>query len=347
MAYSQELQRLLEASDYAYKAMQPDMSRANITRLSGKPAKRGRLLHAMNHLNGLTLRGAGTLGLSDAVRYAGEPAVCMSVPAQVTVVPGSLAQSKIYGDTHVLCNFPSEDWREYNRLTLWIYPDLPTYDNVYFLLTMVNDRPEDLARSGLLSDTLILQLKHGEWNRVVWEIPNTHRDRITGLQLRSTIDGRQTGSDLWKRFYFGPIHLEEVDADDYEGWALGDRIAFCHTGYAPGAPKWAYAQHTDATSFDVVDDATGACVLSGPVQIADYPLGRFAAMDFTALDTPGTYHLRIGDRETGTFTIGADAYASPAWKALNFFYQERCGCALPARIGYAIWTPSANTRMGG
>lgn len=329
MAYSEELKRLLRQSRNAYKAMQPDMRHANVTHIQAKKPLRSRLLHAMDNLNALSFSGAGTMELSHDVLFEGRPTVRMCPPAQVTVVPGSLTRTKLYGDTHVLVRFPCEDWRAYNRLSLWIYPDLPTYDNVYFLLTMVNDRPEDLTRSGLLSDTLILQLKHGQWNHVVWEIPNTHRDRMIGLQLRSSVDGRQAGSELTKRFYFGPIHLQEVEADAYEGWTLEQRIAFCHTGYQPGADKLAYTQTADADSFELLDAKTHEAVYRADVKTIPFPLGDFAVMDFSAFNAPGRYALRIGSRETGAFSIGEDAYASAAWKAVNFFYQERCGCALP------------------
>lgn len=329
MAYSEALKQLLRESDYAYKAMQPNMADAHITRIEAKPAKKSRLLHAMDNLDNLEFSGAGSLELSDHILFEGRKTVLMTPPSQVTVAPGSLAKTKLYGDTHVLCKFPCEDWRDYNRLTLWIYPDLPTYDNVYFLLTMVNDRKEDLERSGLLSDTLILQLKHGEWNRIVWEIPNTHRDRIIGLQLRSSVDGRQAGSDLLKHFYFGPIHLEEVDADFYEGWELDDRIAFCHTGYQLGAPKFAYTQEAGNGTFELLKADSEEVVYTAAVKPLSTHLGEYVALDFTSFNTPGQYCLSIDGRKTGMFTIDEDPYASAAWKALNFFFQERCGCPLP------------------
>lgn len=329
MAYTEALRRLLEESDDAHRAMKPDMTQAHITHVEAKPAKKSRLLYAMDSLDGLELSGVGTMEMSDRVLFEGKSTVCMCAPAQVHVAHGSLGASKIYGDTYVECTFPCEDWTEYNRLTLWIYPDLPTYDNVYFLLNMINDRPEDRQRSELLADTRILQLRHGEWNRVVWEIPNTHRDRMVGLRLRCTVDGRQTGSDLWKHFYFGPIHLEEAETDYYEGWSLGERIAFCHTGYQPEAVKCAYTQQAQAKTFDILDAQTGKTVFSSAVQPVNAPLGEFFAMDFSPLSVPGQYRLRVDERETGVFTIGEEAYASPVWKAMNFFYQERCGCALP------------------
>lgn len=326
MAYSKKLDKLLKDSNFAYRAMQPDLEDAHATRIHTKPAKESRLLHAMDNLDNLELSGVGTLELSNEVLFEGRPTVLMCPPAEITVPRLAVSDSKIYGDTHTLCKFDREDWRDYNRLTFQIYPDLPTYDNVYFLITLVNDRKEDMERSGLLADTLILQLKHGEWNRVVWEIPSAHRDRIIGIQLRCTVDGRQSGSDLWKKFYFGPIHLEKVDEDYYEGWELQERIAFCHVGYQPGSPKLAYTQKVSSDTFELIDAESNKCVYSASVKKLSTDLGEYFALNFSEFDLPGSYFLRIGDRQTKPFLIDKQAYASPIWKAINFFYQERCGC---------------------
>lgn len=326
MAYTKELKDLLAQSQNAYRAMKPDLSKAHATRIYSKPAKESRLLHAMDSLDNLRLSGIGTLEMSSDVLYDGKPTVLMCPPAQFTIERLAMSRMKVYGDTHTLVQFPCEDWREYNRLTFEIYPDLPTYDNVYFLITLVNDREEDLHRSGLLADTLILQLNSGEWNHIVWEIPNTHRDRIIGIQLRCTVDGRQQGSDLWKKFHFGPIHLEKVDEDFYEGWELNDRIAFCHVGYEPGMPKFAYTQDTTADTFELLDAKTGEVEYTAPVTKMETNFGTYVAMDFTGFDKVGEYVLKLGEQKTGKFQIDNEAYASPIWKAMNFFYQERCGC---------------------
>lgn len=326
MAYTKELTNLLKQSQNAYRAMKPDLSKAHATRIYAKPAKESRLLHAMDSLENLELSGVGTLEMSDKVLYDGKPTVLMCPPAQFTIERLAMSRMKVYGDTHTLVKFPCEDWRDYNRLTFEIFPDLPNYDNVYFLITLVNDRKEDYERSGLLADTLILQLNSGEWNRVVWEIPNTHRDRIVGIQLRCTVDGRQQGSDLWKRFYFGPIHLEKVDEDFYEGWELNDRIAFCHVGYEPGMPKLAYTQDTTADAFALLCAESGEVVYTAPVKKLTTGFGDYVAMDFSEFNESGEYVLKVGEQKTGKFQIDNEAYASPIWKALNFFYQERCGC---------------------
>jgi hypothetical protein len=52
-------------------------------------------------------------------------------------------------------------------------------------------------------------------------------------------------------------------------------------------------------------------------------------MDFSEVRTPGTYIIKAGNVTTKPFRINADVYERTVWKALNFFYTERCGMAIP------------------
>ena len=58
-------------------------------------------------------------------------------------------------------------------------------------------------------------------------------------------------------------------------------------------------------------------------------IGRFQVMDFSEVRDPGTYFVRAGGRSTRPFPIGDDVWKPSLWKAINFFYAERCGYAVP------------------
>jgi len=61
MAYSETLKKLLKQSNYAYRAMKPNLEDAYATRVYAKEAKESRLLHAMDSLDRLHISGVGTL----------------------------------------------------------------------------------------------------------------------------------------------------------------------------------------------------------------------------------------------------------------------------------------------
>src|ERR1017187_692576 len=70
-------------------------------------------------------------------------------------------------------------------------------------------------------------------------------------------------------------------------------------------------------------------VLSKKVAEVNSQIGRFQVMDFSEVRDPGTYFVRAGGRSTRPFPIGDDVWKPSLWKAINFFYAERCGYAVP------------------
>jgi hypothetical protein len=106
-------------------------------------------------------------------------------------------------------------------------------------------------------------------------------------------------------------------------------ISFSQSGYQTGAPKSAIASDLKAATFQLVNAKTGAVVLSKKVGTVESKIGKFQVMDFSGFREPGTYLLRAGGRTTKPFPIGDDTWKSSLWKAINFFYVERCGYAIP------------------
>ena len=62
-------------------------------------------------------------------------------------------------------------------------------------------------------------------------------------------------------------------------------------------------------------------------------------MDFSEFDQPGTYTIKAGDIVTRPFRIDENVWEGTIWKAINFFYGERCGMEIPGihRICHRDW----------
>ena len=91
-----------------------------------------------------------------------------------------------------------------------------------------------------------------------------------------------------------------------------------------------------ASQFELlrVDNiAFGETVLRKPVETVRAPQGTFQQLDFSEVETPGRYVLRVGGTTTKSFSIGNDAWKSSIWKTLNFFYGNRCGFDVPGVHG--------------
>jgi hypothetical protein len=247
----------------------------------------------------------------------------------------------VFGATNATRTFARENWERYNRLSFWVYPALPGFHAVSLTVTLGN-HGRRLGR-----DTHHVLLDNDRWNHVVWEIPDLARDQVERLSFGYVMNGSEAGATDVATFDIDRVELQRVEADPFEGWAVAPgRIAFCHTGYLPGARKQAIASGLDDGTFQLLRHDTGKPVLERPLEHVKTSVGQFQLLDFTEVREPGTYRLRAAGIETQPFRIGHDVWDRTAWKAINFFYCERCGDAIPGVHGvcHADWQAAHGDR---
>lgn len=233
--------------------------------------------------------------------------------------------------------FENEDWTAYNRISLWIRPEFTGIPALPLQIVLHNDGaqkvPDQYGREGIHFVTLANQ----GWQQVVWEIEPLARDRVTMLEIGYWVNKMLAAPGDRVAFEIGRLELQRVDPDHHTGWSVAPgKISFSHTGYAAGSSKTALATDLAATDFALVrvdNSALGRVVLQKPVRTVLSRHGVFQEMDFSEVEAPGTYMLRAGDRSTRPFRIGADAWNGAIWKALNFFYGNRCGYDVPGVHG--------------
>ena len=239
-----------------------------------------------------------------------------------------------WGESGVMRNFDGEDWRKFNRISLWIYPDCPGYYVVSLKLRFHNDGVEKLPAVFAQEGDHYVILRDHQWNHMVWEIGNVARDKVTGLEIDYTMDGNEPEAADSATYYFDHLELERVEPDYVEGWGVWPgRIAYSHAGYQSGATKSAIASGLNAGEFRLINQETGEAVLSKPIQTVNTHLGTYQVMDFSEVRQAGSYALEAGGTVTRAFRIGPDVWRETIWKALNFLYSERCGMAIPGVHG--------------
>ena len=235
-----------------------------------------------------------------------------------------------WADAGVRRAFDGEDWRKFNRISLWIYPDHPGAYVVSLGLQIRNDGVEKLPGPFPQEGSHTIMVRNHEWNHVVWEIGNVARDRITALTIAGSMYGNEPEVSDIETYYFDRLELERVEPDYIEGWDVWPgRISYSHTGYQSGATKSAISSGLTAREFRLVDQATGETVLSKPVQTVKTQLGSYQVMDFSEARKTGSYVLEAGGTQTRPFRIDPNVWRQTIFKALNFFYMERCGMAIP------------------
>ncbi|MEX2325570.1 MAG: glycoside hydrolase family 9 protein, partial [Gemmatimonadaceae bacterium] len=229
--------------------------------------------------------------------------------------------------------FDGEDWRAYNRLSLWIKPEVRGFPMLPLAIVLRNDGAEKVPDRYGREGTHHVTLENDKWTNVVWEIEPLARDRVTAIEIGYWVNKMLALPGDTVAFEIGRIELQQVTPDHHTGWNVAPgKIAFSHTGYLPHSRNTAIASDVTAARFDLVrlpDEERGRAFASFPVRTVQSRLGTFQEMDFSGWRMPGTYEIHVGDRKSRPFRISDDAWDGTIWKTLNFFYGNRCGFDVP------------------
>lgn len=279
------------------------------------------------------------MNLSDEKPHNGSKSLIVKFPAKMDG-PGPKS-GRGWGNAGVRCIFENEDWSKFNRISLWIYPDNPGAYQNWLELRLSNEGLEKLPALFGQEGENTVTLRNHEWNHVVWEIGNVARDKISKLEISSIMSGNEPESTDTLAFYFDDLELEKVEPDYIEGWPVWKgRISFSHTGYQSGSPKSAIANDLETSEFRIIDEKSGKTVLRKTIQTVTSHLGTFQLLDFSEIQQSGSYFIEAGKTVTQPFRIDPDIWEQTIWKALNFFYVERCGTPVSGVHGtcHRDWT---------
>ncbi len=295
-----------------------------------KPVLARRTLDQLIDPDGWRFSGTGTLTFPPAPRLRGMRV--LRVDVQMFTASPAPTRTRL-SSVNLRRPFDGEDWRGYNRLSMWIRPEVSGLPMLPLQIVLHNDGvekvPDVYGREGIHYVTLA----NNRWQQVVWEIEPLARDRVTAIEIGYWFNKMLAAPTDRVAFEIGRLELQRVTPDQHTGWQVAPgAIAFSHTGYQTGTTKSALATDLTDSTFSVVsldDNALGVVMLEKPVHTVQTRLGAFQELDFSELNTPGTYVIRSGSRTTRPFDVGADVWTRTIWKTLNFFYGNRCGYAVP------------------
>ena len=268
------------------------------------------------------------LSLSAQHAHGGSKSLLMKLPIRKRVANGKYRSGRAnYGFGGIAIVDPQIPWSRYNRFSCWVYAKAPGLDQLGLTLVLRTGYDEIVART-----RHTLGVREGQWCQLLWEFEDIPRDRTTGITVTFGLSGRVPEAEGFE-FYFDDIELQQVEPDYCEGWEVRpDAFAFSHTGYLPGSAKRAIASNVSGKTFSLID-AGGKAVFTGPARQVENRLGTFQVFDFTGFNAPGTYRIQAGGRVSRPFRIGSKVWDRTVEKVLNFYYQERCGFALPGVHG--------------
>ena len=312
------------------KPMQPVVENGAEYRWLQKKVLDSRPLDGMESLSRWKFKGKGTMTLSTTEIKDGEHSICIQSADNIARINGD-------GDWQDLVatrDFPSEDWSHYNRISIWVYPDVDGAPAISASLVLHNEGTHILPDNTNEGRNESIPLKNRQWNHVVWEIAPLSRDRVTALDVAYSLPKMFPDPGDKTILYIDQLELQTVVPDHVEGWDVAaGKIAFSQSGYESGASKTAIASGLRSSEFSLVNADTGKIVLTKPVEQKQTDLGQYQVLDFSQVQQPGNYLLRVGGTATGKFRIGEDAWRDSIVKAVNFMYSERCGTVIPGIHG--------------
>lgn len=328
-----------------YMPMQARSEDGAAFRWLNKNVLNSRVLDSMEDLSSWSFAGVGEMTLTSDRAKNGK----YSLRIRSTTNEARAGGDEEWEDLVARRKFANEDWTAFNRISLWVYPDVVGAPAISCTLVLHNDGKHKLPDRYNEGRHESIPLKNHEWNQIVWEIAPLDRDRVTALDFAYSLPkklpdpGDRTVLDL------DQLELQTVVPDHVEGWDVAaGKIAFSHSGYTVGAQKSAMASDLAAREFSLIDQETGQAVFTKPVEAAGTPLGKFQILDFSEFRRPGTYAIKAGGALTRPFKIGDDAWRNSIWKAVNFMYSERCGTEITGihnRCHQDIYTVHENQRI--
>lgn len=304
-----DLEKMILESRHAYKEIHPHLDDCAETRWLNKKVLEYRVLDECNDLSKLTFTGAGTVEISEARAHTGNKSVMMTCNTDIDGIhPRPTNTLKL--------SFNEEDWRKYNRISVWVYPESVGFQNFYFHFSLANKN----SRGHLHAPSLT----PNTWNHIVWEIGTVERDAVLGLSMTPYMMGTPPEAEPIIKVFFDDIRLEVVESDYELGWNIDDRIAFSHSGYPTKGKKIALTQKAEAKEFTLLN-ANDEVVYTGELTKDVTDLGEFYKMDFSSVTKAGEYYIKVDNRQTKAFVINDNPYERAIWKSINFLRLLRCG----------------------
>jgi hypothetical protein len=321
--------KAVECCDIPAMPMQPVYEHSLEYLWSQKKVHDSKLLSDMEAMGNWEHRGRyGKLTLSEENSHKGKYALLIESPTKGTEPPRG---GRPWGVSSAFYKVNNEDWTDWNRISFWVYPDLPGFKIVSISTIFHNDGEEKVPDSYNRNGVNYQILQNQKWNKVHWEIAHLGREKVTGIEILYRLQGNEPGATETVRYFIDEIYLEKVDADHFEGWNVAsDEIAYNHAGYAKGYPKVAFTSENIGQDFNLKNVSSGKTVKKGTVISQTTPLGTFRMMDFSDVNTEGVYVLEVGKLKTMPFMIGTfdQVYRNSIIKTINHFYCQRCGYAV-------------------
>lgn len=267
----------------------------------------------------------GTISLSNEKVTEGKSSIKFVCPTKLPEPLGS--GGRYWGRQNLTRKFDREDFSEYNRIAISVYPEFKGFRKLYLTLILHNEGnvPDRYGKEGWHT----VMLKNNQWNKMLMEVPHLPHNKVTGITISYGLQGNEPDAADTIVYYIDNLVFEKVEADYYEGWSTDKAISFSHSGYNSKERKTAFTSLAGEDKFRIIDLATNKSVLEKDIQKETIHIGSFSVFDFSEIRSPGTYKIVYGNVESKPFPVNPDVWLPVIEKLTNQFYVQRCGYEQP------------------
>lgn len=330
------LNRQIVESGYLHRPLPLDESRSLETRGLAKEVVRSKSLCTMSNISAWKHTGIGNISHSTRHTISGEGSLRIEIPH--IVEEWENGDHVNYGTSQTTLQLGGADWRDYNRVMFYVYPDCEGMDIMHLNLYLYNDGeqkiPDEYGREGAHE----VHLVNRTWNKCYLEIGEMPRDKVTHLTIGNTAFGQGLTMGESMVFHIDSLSLQQVAGGEIaSGWTPAPgRIVLSTTGYNTADQKIAVMNIESASRrepFSIIDNA-GNTLFSGRTEQTSTPIGTFRTADFSSFKSEGEFRLKVGDVVSDSFRIAEEGlWDSGIWRILNFIFSERCGYPVAGKHG--------------
>lgn len=304
----ENLDKLIQESFFANKEMKVDESDSAETRWNNKQVTEEKTIYDCNTMEHAKFHGVGEFSYTNEMQFNNKKTMKIKTSTDIEDM-----RPRPSSTIHIALD--KQDWKAYNRFSVWVYPKSIGFQNFYFHFSLFSTKDSVMHAPSLTPN---------EWNHISFEIPLFNREEVTKIMMGPLLMGCPPEALPEIEIYFSDVKIQQVKEDYVLGWNLEDRIAYSHPGYLIEYEKKALIQDFKENSFSLVDKEN-LIVFENSIQIEETEFGRFGVLDFTDYKTTGEYKLTVGKKETAYFSIHNNVYDSSIWKSIHFLNSLRCG----------------------
>ena len=133
----------------------------------------------------------GEMALSSEKAHSGKSAIMITSP---TKGPSNPPGGRPWGTSGALFKAEGADWTEWNRISFWIYPDLPGH-KVVSINTIFHNENDDEEKSPLGKHGDNFQIVDNQkWSKINLEIGYIDRKKVRGFEIRYRLQGNEPGA---------------------------------------------------------------------------------------------------------------------------------------------------------